>query len=81
MTYIKPVEPSEAEGTVKKVYDKVQEKFGTVPAFIKIFGIRPDILEGISTLGSRLVDEQHALTIDTKALIASYVSKINSCEY
>lgn len=81
MTYIKPVEPSEAEGTVKKVYDEVQEKFGIVPSFIKVFGIRPDILEGIWTLGERIMDEQHALNSDTKALTAAFVSKVNSCEY
>ena len=43
--------------------------------------IRPDILDGVCTLGNRLMDEEHGLSPVTKALIASYVSKVNACAY
>jgi hypothetical protein len=31
MTYIKTIEPNEAQGPLKKIYEAVQEKFGMVP--------------------------------------------------
>ena len=81
MTYIKVVEPTEARGTVEKIYNEVLEYTGIVPTFLKVMGHRPDILEDTWSLGNRLMFEPHALSPATKALIASYVSKINSCEY
>jgi len=81
MTYIKAIDPSEAQGAVKKVYQEVQEQAGAVPTFLRVMSLRPDILDGAWTLGNRLMDEPHALSPVTKALIASYVSKINSAEY
>jgi uncharacterized peroxidase-related enzyme len=81
MTHIKAIDPSEAQGTVKKVYDEVQKKAGAVPTFLRVMGLRPDILESAWTLGNRLMDEPHALSQMTKSLIASHVSKINSAEY
>jgi alkylhydroperoxidase family enzyme len=81
MTYIKAVDPSEAQGTLKEIYKEVQEKAGTVPTFFRVLGLRPDILEGVCTLGNRLMDEEHGLSPVTKALIASYVSKVNACAY
>jgi len=81
MTYIKAVDPSEAQGAVKRVYEEVQKKAGAVPTFLRVLGLRPDILESAWTLGNRLMDEPHALSPITKSLIASYVSKINSAEY
>jgi len=81
MTYIKAVDPSEAQGAVKRVYEEVQEKAGAVPTFLKVMALRPDILEASWTLGNRLMEEPHALSPITKSLLASYVSKINSAEY
>ena len=81
MTYIKTIDPSEAQGTVKKIYGEVQETAGAVPTFLRVLSLRPDILDGAWTLGNRLMDEPHALSQVTKSLIASYVSKINSAEY
>lgn len=81
MTYIKVVDPSEAQGVVKKVYDEVQEQAGAVPTFLRVLSLRPDILDGAWTLGNRLMDDPHALSPVTKSLIASYVSKNNLAEY
>jgi hypothetical protein len=81
MTYIKAIDPSEAQGTVKKAYDEVQAAYGVVPTFLRVLGLRPDVLEASWDFGKRLMEEEHALSRATKALIASYVSKVNSCAY
>jgi uncharacterized peroxidase-related enzyme len=81
MMYIETVDPAEAQGEVKKVYQDVQQQVGTVPSFLRALSLRPDILDGTWTLGNRIMDEPHALSQVTKSLIASYVSKINSAEY
>jgi len=81
MTYIKAVDPSEAEGTVKRLYEEVQAMYGVVPTFLRVMGLRPDILEASWDFGKRLMEQEHQLSRGTKALIAAYVSKMNSCAY
>lgn len=81
MTYIKTIDPSEAQGTTKKIYDEVQAMYGVVPTFLTVMGLRPDILEASWCFGKRLMEEEHQLSRATKALIASYVSRVNACAY
>lgn len=81
MSYIKTVAPEEAEGTVKEIYDALQEGFGRVPNVVRAQSLRPDLLEATVLFFRRLMLEEHTLSRTTKELLASYVSKITACEY
>ena len=81
MSYIKTVVPEEAEGTVKEIYDALQEELGMVPNIIRAQSLRPDLLEATVLFFRRLMLEEHTLSRTTKELLAAYVSKVNACEY
>lgn len=81
MSYIKTVAPQEAQGTVKEIYDALQEELGMVPNIIRAQSLRPDLLEATTLFFQRLMLEAHKLSRTTKELLAAYVSKITACEY
>ena len=81
MSYIKTVVPEEAQGTVKEIYDALQEELGMVPNIIRAQSLRPDLLEATVLFFRRLMLEEHTLSRTTKELLAAYVSKVNACEY
>ena len=81
MTYIKTVTPEEAQGTVKEIYDALQEGYGRVPNVVRVQSLRPDLLEATVLCFQRLMLETHKLSRTTKELLAAYVSKITACEY
>ena len=81
MTYIKTVEPQEAQGPLKELYNVHQKSFGTVPNVIKAQSLRPDLAEPLFLFFQRLMLEENRLSRTNKELIAAYVSKINSCAY
>lgn len=81
MSYIKTVAPQEAQGTVKEIYDTLQEGYGRVPNVVRVQSLRPDLLEATVLFFQRLMLEAHRLSRTTKELLASYVSKITACEY
>lgn len=81
MTYIKIIEPKEAQGPLKKIYEALQENFGSVPNVFSAQSLRPDLLEPTIVFFGRLMQEEHGLSRTTKELIAAHVSKINSCAY
>ena len=81
MTYIKIIEPKEAQGPLKKIYEVLEENFGSVPNVFSAQSLRPDLLEPTILFFRRLMQEAHGLSRTTKELIAAHVSKINSCAY
>jgi hypothetical protein len=77
------VQESEATGEIAAIYDEVRSVFGMpiVPDIVKLVSIRPDftrvVLEGYKamfTTGGYLPRE-------VKEMIATVVSKANSCRY
>ncbi len=81
MPYLRTVPPEEATGKAKKAYDMLREMAGRVPQIYIAQSIRPDLLELIVLYNKALFGETHALSRQTKELIAAHVSKLNSCEY
>ncbi len=81
MSYIKTIAPENAKGTVKEIYDALQEGFGRVPNVVRAQSLRPDLLEATVLFFQRLMLEAHKLSRTTKELLAAYVSKITACEY
>ncbi len=81
MTYIPTINPENASGSLKSIYNMLEEKFQTVPKIFTSMSLRPDLLEPLVQFVTRLMIDDHKLERGTKELIAAYVSKINSCAY
>lgn len=79
--YLPFVNPENASGDLRKIYDVLEEKFHLVPKVFTALSLRPDLLEPLVQFVIRLMIEDHGLSRGTKELIAAYVSKINSCAY
>ena len=82
MSYIKTIDPQDAQGSLKETYDKIQQSFGgPVPNILSVQSLRPDLLAASMESYLCLMLKEHALSRTTKELIAAHVSKINSCAY
>lgn len=81
MDFIKTVEREEAEGKLKDVYENLERMFGMVPSIFKSQSLMPDVLETVVLFVKKLMFARHELSRFQKELIATYVSKVNSCAY
>ena len=45
MTFIQTTSPSHAQGEVRTMYTRQQERFGYVPNYAKVFSHRPDVMD------------------------------------
>jgi uncharacterized peroxidase-related enzyme len=45
MAFVKTIPPRDADGDVRRMYERQQAKFGYVPNYAKVFSHRPDIMQ------------------------------------
>lgn len=82
MTWIKMIEPLDAEGKLKDLYDQVQTPEGHVDNILKIHSLRPRTLQAhLFLYKSALHSKPNGLTIRERELIGVCVSKLNGCQY
>lgn len=79
---IRIVQESEASGETKAVYDEIRAYFGFpfVPDIMKLLSTRPDFLRVLFEGYKAMFGGGH-LPRDVKEMIATVVSKANSCSY
>jgi len=79
---IRIVQESEATGDTKALYDEIQEYFGMpiVPDIFKLVSTRPDFLRVVSE-AYKAMFFSGVLPRQVKEMIATVVSKTNSCQY
>lgn len=79
---IKIVQESEATGETKAIYDEVRSVFGMplVPDIMKVVSTRPDFLRPMLDSYKAMFTGGY-LPRQTKEMIATVVSKANSCSY
>jgi uncharacterized peroxidase-related enzyme len=46
MTFVRTIPPSEAEGSVREMYQQIHARFGHVPNWAQAFSLRPGVMEG-----------------------------------
>ena len=70
----------QVEGDVRTLYADVGAKRGNVPNMFRIYAHRPEILK---TMVAHLnaITNTGTVPVRTKELVATLVSRINSCEY
>ena len=79
MPRITPVQPADASGKTKQMFDAVQAKLGLTPNLVKTLATSPAALEGYLGLNGALAGG--ALNVQLREQIALAVAQANSCEY
>lgn len=79
MTRLTALNPEEATGKTKDLFNAVQAKLGVVPNMMRTMGNSPAVLEGYLNLSGAL--SHGKLSVKTGELIALAVSESNSCDY
>lgn len=82
IAWIRTIEPDDAEGDLKALYERVRTPHGTVDNVMKAHSLRPHTLEGHLVLyRSVLHNAANTLPFWFLETIASYTSIVNRCEY
>jgi AhpD family alkylhydroperoxidase len=79
-TNVSFVEPSEATGEVKKIYDMVQEKRGFIGPAFRALANKPEVLRMFANRIAMVWDTETKLDQKTKWLVYLAVSIMNNCE-
>lgn len=82
MTWIDVVEPADAVGTLKQLYDRVQGPDGNVDNILKVHSLRPHTLHGHMALYKNVLHHSgNSLPKWYLECIGVYVSGLNACAY
>ena len=79
MPRLKEVEPDEATGHVKQIFDAAEEEFGSVPNLFKGLGASPVGLRAYTQLG-KIIDTGELSDLE-QSVVRLVASQYNSCEY
>lgn len=79
MKRITPLDPTQATGKAKQLFDAVQAKVGAVPNLYQVFANSPAAFEGFLNFGQALAGG--VLNAKVREQIALAVAEINDCEY
>ncbi len=79
MSRLKTIEPGQATGQAKQLFDALNEKFGMVPNLARTLANSPAALQGYVAFGEAL--EGAALPAKLREQIALTVSEANGCGY
>ncbi|MBI1885626.1 MAG: hypothetical protein HYS09_04825 [Chloroflexi bacterium] len=82
MVRINIIQESQAAGETKALYDEIRDLFGlsVVPDVMKLVSTRPDFTR-VMFEGYKAMFGGGVLPRQVKEMIATIVSKTNSCEY
>jgi uncharacterized peroxidase-related enzyme len=79
MTRLKALNPDQASGKTKELFNVINSKFGIVPNMMRTMGNSSAFLEGYLNLSGAL--SAGTLGAKTSALIALAVAEANACNY
>ena len=82
IAWIETIEPEQADGLLRDLYERVKTPHGTVDNVMKAHSLRPHTLEGHLVLNkSVLHNPANVMPLWYLETVASYVSIVNACEY
>lgn len=79
MPRLKPLEPSQATGKTKQLYDGIQSSIGKVLNTFQVMGNSPAVLNGYLQLSGAL--KEGKLDVKLREQIILRVSQLNECSY
>jgi alkylhydroperoxidase family enzyme len=80
MSRLKRLKRSEVSDEVRALFERIGRERGNVPNLYRVYAHRPEILK-------TMMDHLHAVTntgtvsVRTKEMVASLVSRLNRCDY
>ena len=82
MAWIKTIEPAQAAGLLKRLYDAAIERAGKVFNIIRIQSLRPKVLRSSTQLYAELMHgAEGGIGRAQREMIAVVVSRANGCHY
>ncbi len=81
MTKIKTIEPENAEGELREIYDDLRKKRGKIAEIHKIQSLNPPSIKNHMNLYMTVMFGKSPLTRAQREMMAVVVSKANGCEY
>lgn len=77
---IKRLDKSEVSGDVLELYSNVGKARGNVPNMFRVYAHRPEILKTM-VAHMNAITNTGTVPVRTKELVATLVSRLNSCHY
>ncbi len=77
---IEPIEKEQASGVVRRIYEAIEQRSGSVSNFFKMLAHKPEVLRAYNQLTGAIWAEG-ALSDRLKELAYLRVSILNRCEY
>ncbi len=82
MSYIEQIEPEEAQGELKQVFEELAAaRNGRVSPVMRIFSLNPELLRRVREMNSLITFGGSSLGRRREEMIATLVSSINRCHY
>lgn len=81
MARIRIVEPGDAQGALRRIYDAAVKRAGKVFGILKVQSAEPAVLDASLALYRATMHDDGALDRFTREAIAVVVSKTNGCHY
>lgn len=81
MPFIQQIEPQEATGRLKRIYDAAMKRAGYVAGIIKVMCQDPRSCEGSMGFYGSLMKMENALSSARREMLATVVSNVNDCFY
>lgn len=81
MSWINEIEPEEAEGELKALYQQLEKSRGKVSNILKVHSLRPASMQAHLTLYMDLMFAPGGLSRRQREIVAVVVSRENRCDY
>lgn len=81
MPYIKTIEPDQASGKLKQIYDAAARRTGRPANIIKTMSLDGNVCHGSMMFYVSLMKSPNALAAAQREMIAAVVSNYNDCYY
>jgi len=81
MAFIRQIQPDEADGLLKRIYDAASKRAGRVANIIKVMSLDPRSCQGSMQFYTSLMKTENALSAARREMLAAVVSNINDCYY
>lgn len=81
MPFIQQIEPDQATGRLKRIYDAAIKRAGYVAGIIKVMSQDPQSCEGSMGFYGSLMKAKNELSPIRREMLATVVSNVNDCFY
>ena len=81
MAYIRQIDPSDAEGMIRRIYDSAIKRAGGVANIIRVMSLDARSTQGSMQFYTSLMKTENALTAAQREMLAAVVSNVNDCYY